>query len=452
MRKDYRSFENDPRLIERFKNICSRIFTFVNGWNDERVMPYTYRVFSKKAPAREALYQFQRQVKAKYRNNPNHLRKRRANDIKKSRYGHDWHPADDDITQQLNKKCREPEELLFEIGSVYTCTFNDQKKSNSQKAILFDLPSQEALDEFQPIKILLAPPGCKDVLYEPDEPKSFYLDQGFNEITVGCAPHKVLMLGNNVQGVRKQYGLQHYVAGTIHSIMGDTLRSLATTLSSDDRNYSVWDKGQLLVIISRTKRSEDTIFVGNKESTLNALVSILTTRTQWTEYMENILRVVTINDENGEVVNDIENYNRGVIDQSEFPFRIADIELPIDVSGYVYMLISLRTRDFVYVGKTKDLHERIRSHQSGNGSLSSQPEHLRPYAYFGYICGFNGNETMMFYVEEKWKEEIKRLRARGIHDPKQWASRGGNEVLNLNLSNFGVEDTRAELRLVLLFE
>ena len=29
---------------------------------------------------------------------------------------------------------------------------------------------------------------------------------------------------------------------------------------------------------------------------------------------------------------------------------------------------------------------------------------------------------------------------------------GGNEVLNLDLSNFWIEDTRAELRLVLLFE
>ena len=135
--------------------------------------------------------------------------------------------------------------------------------------------------------------------------------------------------------------------------MGDTWRSLETTLSSADRYYSVWDKGQLLVIISRTKCSEDTIFVGNKESKLNALVSILTTRTQWTEYMENILRVVTINDENGEVVNDNEDYNRGVIDQSELPFIITDIELPIDVSGYVYMLISLRSRYFVYVGKQR---------------------------------------------------------------------------------------------------
>ena len=78
--------------------------------------------------------------------------------------------------------------------------------------------------------------------------------------------------------------------------------------------------------------------------------------------MEQILRVVKINNENGEVKNEIENYNRGVIDQSEFPFRIVDIELPIDVIGYVCILISLRSRYFVYFWKTKDLNEIINIH------------------------------------------------------------------------------------------
>ena len=52
---------------------------------------------------------------------------------------------------------------------------------------------------------------------------------------------------------------------------------------------------------------------------------------------------------------------------------------------------------------------------------------------------------IMFYIEQKWKEEINRLRTRGMYDPKQWALRGGNELLNLNLSNFGIEDTSEEL-------
>ena len=42
-----------------------------------------------------------------------------------------------------------------------------------------------------------------------------------------------------------------------------------------DDNYSMWYKGQLLVILSRTKLSKDNIFVGYKESILNALVHLL---------------------------------------------------------------------------------------------------------------------------------------------------------------------------------
>ena len=72
-----------------------------------------------------------------------------------------------------------------------------------------------------------------------------------------------------MQRQRKQYVSKNYVSGTIHSIMGDTFPSVATKLSMADNNYSMWDKGQLLVITSCKKLSKDTIFVGNKESTLN---------------------------------------------------------------------------------------------------------------------------------------------------------------------------------------
>ena len=42
-----------------------------------------------------------------------------------------------------------------------------------------------------------------------------------------------------------------------------------------DNNYSMWDKGQLLVILSGEKLSKDNIFVGNKEITLNVLIHLL---------------------------------------------------------------------------------------------------------------------------------------------------------------------------------
>ena len=60
-------------------------------------------------------------------------------------------------------------------------------------------------------------------------------------------------------------------------------------------------------------------------------------------------------------------------------------------------------------------------------------------------------ERMMYYVENKWKQNINRLKNQGIQDPRIWANEGGNDILNLNLTNFGVAETREELRLVTLF-
>ena len=454
VRKDFTDFERNPRYIERFRYICATIFTFVTNWTHSAITSQTFRVFTKKAPVRDALKLFQSSLVQKHIGSSNTLRIRRALDTQKSQYSHEWVTARDDVKEELNRKCREPDTLMFGRGLTYTITFNDHVKSNSQKAILYELPSQEALDNFASIKVLLAPPGCKEVLFYEDVSKEYYLNKGFKEVNVECSPQRVCNLSNYVQCMRKQYGMQHYVAGTVHSVMGDTLPSIATTISTDNRNFSMWDKGQLLVLISRTKEARNTIFVGEKDETLKALESILKTRTQWTDYMENVLKCVTINREQATMsqLEDSERYDAAVLNHSTYPYRICDISLPIDCSGYVYMLISLRSHDFVYIGKTKDLNARLRSHQSGYGSRQSQPEHLRPYAYFAYICGFNGNEMMMFYIEKQWKEMIQRLIRQGINNPTLWAERGGNDVLNLRLDNFGVRNTRSELRLVLLFK
>ena len=80
--------------------------------------------------------------------------------------------------------------------------------------------------------------------------------------------------------------------------MGDTLPSVAASLSMADNNYSIWDKGQLLVILACTKLSKDTIFVVNKKSALNSLVHLFKKRRQWTQYTEDMSRIVKINHNN----------------------------------------------------------------------------------------------------------------------------------------------------------
>ena len=57
--------------------------------------------------------------------------------------------------------------------------------------------------------------------------------------------------------------------------MGDTLNQMATSISTKDCNFELWDKGQLVVILSRTKFAKDSIFVGSKEETLTAFRQLL---------------------------------------------------------------------------------------------------------------------------------------------------------------------------------
>ena len=90
--------------------------------------------------------------------------------------------------------------------------------------------------------------------------------------------------------------------------------------------------------------------------------------------MEKILRVVKINGE--DEINEELEINEGVLDQSSFPYRLRDVYLPQDNTGFVYMLISVRSIDFVYIGKTTNLIERLRVHNSGCGSSSTEPAHL----------------------------------------------------------------------------
>ena len=98
--------------------------------------------------------------------------------------------------------------------------------------------------------------------------------------------------------------------------MGDTLAAVATSIYLHDHNYTIWNKGQLLVIIIPKILAKDTIFIGDKEETLDALVDLIQCRTQWTNYMEKILRVVTINGE--DEINEELEMNKRVLDQSSF--------------------------------------------------------------------------------------------------------------------------------------
>ena len=142
--------------------------------------------------------------------------------------------------------------------------------------------------------------------------------------------------------------------------------------------------------------------------------------------------------------------NRTLNPSITFPFRICDISLPMCNTGYVYMLLSMRNKQYTYIGKTNSIRRRIREHNTGVGSVSTEPTHLRPYALFAYICGANCNDTLLLYLERQWKIKRDRLIVNGVNDIKEWAYCGNDIISELNAVNFGVRPS--DLTLVVLFK
>ena len=277
-RMHYKEFETNPRLVDEFVQLCSESFTFVDSWDDDEIHTGTMRLYSKRVPARDAARQFVDRVTRQVP--PNERLMKLSEDLQKNRYSHqEWREADRSTSDSLEQYVKEPRELLFFRGAVYQITFNVEGQfSNTQLVMLFDLPTEENLNNWQNIKVLKFPPGVKDIDFDQFRSKQSYIDDGFVEISVGVAPERTKYVGNDIQATRKQYGLKHHVSSTIHQAMGDTLTSVATEISIHDPNFMMWDDGQMVVITSRTRYARQTIFVGDKNETLAALKRLLTSK------------------------------------------------------------------------------------------------------------------------------------------------------------------------------
>ena len=119
-------------------------------------------------------------------------REREAEDVEKNRYSHqDWLRASEMTSSKLEQKLKEPRKLLLFRGAIYDITFNkDGEFSQSQFALLYDLPSEEDLANWRNIKVLVAPLGVKDIEFHVEDERGVYINKGFVERDIGVAPEK----------------------------------------------------------------------------------------------------------------------------------------------------------------------------------------------------------------------------------------------------------------------
>ena len=189
------------------------------------------------------------------------------------------------------------------------------------------------------------------------------------------------------KGKRHQYGLCHRVSSMVHAVMGSDLGHLVMKLSLTDPLYRLWEKEQVVVMLSRTKRARDIIFVGSPREIIDANLLVIQIRSQYSEYMNHIIDVLSGDDGSS---------SRGIrevpaLNQSLHPFCPLNVVQPNDGSGFCYILVSLKDRRTTYIGQTKRLVQHLREHNSGYGSEGTSDYRLRPWALLAYVTGFDGN-------------------------------------------------------------
>jgi hypothetical protein len=178
------------------------------------------------------------------------------------------------------------------------------KCSNSQLAMLFQMPTQEQLDKKQPIQLLLAPPGSRYIPSDKDSCDDLKALGWTNIFVHPCCEKNVTTISKGMRATRVQYKLWHHIGSTLHSIMGQTLSKLVTEVSQGTNSpYSLWLASQVFVLLSRTRTAADTIFVTtNLKETAETLYDVLCQTTPFCAYISELLDKLCAPHETGQPI------------------------------------------------------------------------------------------------------------------------------------------------------
>ena len=398
---------NDSEKKSRFYHLARTIFTYVRDWQDPRITPQMARMFSRRAVVKNSTALYTEQIIRRFQDSQEEeyfVRRSRDTHVRSAGLS-EWTPANPATIRSLNNALKEPEKLVLFPWGVYECTQNDANGQylQSNLAVLVDMPSDATLGNFGTFPIFIAPPNTQHISFLQDDEerpdKEALRNMGWREENIGCAPERGIKASRGFDGKRKQYALKHIGALTINKSQGCTIvAGLAVEISS--QNTCPWEKEQVVVTFSRTPTSGLTIIVGEMNFAVDKLWELVTTSNQWTQMMESVLNMVTINS-NGPT--EMPQHTLPFTDLYPFTLRGSSV-LPTDSTGYVYLLISFRNRHFTYIGQTENIVQRFRQHQSGRGAVGTERVEDQPFAIACYITGLvHYTKAQRMGLEQQWR-------------------------------------------------
>ncbi len=401
--------QQNPHLIEEFRQLVSQKLTFVQDFSD--IPPSMLKCYSRKIGANAALGIATEQQIEYFRANQ-HMQyiTVRSSDYERHTGALEWSNATQSTVNALNKKTREVDTFVLSIGSKFEITINDTGADpqffQSQIGVILQLPSTESIERYLPIVVFIAPAGRENDFSFDDQnnipTEDDLLQHGWKKVKIGVAnSDKIMNVRGNIQAKRTQYALRPLGASTIDKSQGLTLvDGIAIEISPEN---SPWAKYQVVVFLSRSKLAEKTVIVGNMQYAIDLMCNLIQKCNQYSKLVSGIVKMLTVNGGG-----DGEEPSYGIDLHNCFPFRAIAFNIPADSCGFAYILYSIRDRRVTYTGETQNLRRRLMQHNSGVGSEGTAPVSLRPWGIGAMIFGprMRDKQTRLF-VEQMWRDSIR---------------------------------------------
>ena len=407
-------------LLHEFRQIYYDNAIVVPDWSDERIDDTTIRMVPKRVPVRELERAYINEMKSKL--DPHQYHVVYSTDQQKPIYSKgNWQPACRSASGFLDHAVKEPRVLTLYEKGLYQITFNDttreRKFNQSRLAVLLDLPPENHdFRSFAEIEVWMAPAAEKTPPSMEDRTHERLHHLGWKPVKIGrCRAYTQTDHQNGYLAKRVQYGLRHFIATTIHAVIGATLDKAAIKVSRSDPDYSIWDAGMLQVAVTRTRTFKDLIWVGDKDDTLCMLVDILLQENRETEYVDSLIDRLSVNrlDTHEFANTGVGNpYVHAVAPRSNLR-RLQQQRIPNDNTGFSYIIISIRTQANLYIGEAVNLTVRMRKHNGGTASKQTKDFAYRPWALLAYVAGFQGDITAHKTFEKRWQYYARRARRNG---------------------------------------
>ena len=303
--------EDIDEIIHLFSSHC----VFVYSW--EHVDPHVMRIFGKKSAEREAMCMHFTSIAA---SGKPHLFIECKDEMRLAG-SHHWREASSDVSKFLDRNVRLPARLLLYPSAVVQFCCNMEQAHQGSLAVV-DYEESTLVT----VVVFLAP-SPSDVTASAIDNSQFRTWQRLSVRKITGFNHSYK--GNTVR--RVQIPFSNYVAANCHRLLGEEFPAVATSVSATESKYTLWLPSQIFVIGSRIPALNRLTFVGDKDTTLKAIGTVLKTTNLHEQRVYQFFKKMRD-----------ANLTQSPVEIPSSPFMRCNFSVPATSGGFVVALVSMK--------------------------------------------------------------------------------------------------------------